>query len=245
MVERKIHWVSRSSDKKIGKVLASYSPKESCPDSCTLKEGGCYAWGLFYLRKLSNDIKSGLRKKTLFEALQDRHGSCRIVRHRVAGDVVGDQQSTYDECIVVEEEGLINVGYTHDWRTPETQLLKRFFRASCQNIDEVIEARSMGWATTIIVPEGTDNRITLENGEVAIMCPVVREEKKIKELVSKMDNLTKREKIIKISELKKEIKINCNSCTLCKVNQKTINKTVMFEVHGSPNTLKKINSKIG
>ena len=77
------------------------------------------------------------------------------------------------------------------------------------------------------------------------MCPVVREEKKIKELVSKMDNLTKREKITKISELKKEIKINCNSCTLCKVNQKTINKTVMFEVHGSPNTLKKINSKIG
>ena len=38
--------------KKIGKILASYSPKESCPDSCTLKQGGCYAWGLFYLRKI-------------------------------------------------------------------------------------------------------------------------------------------------------------------------------------------------
>ena len=53
---RLTHWVSRSSDKKTGQVMVSYSPKSTCPDSCSLKEGGCYAWGLFYLKILSSKI---------------------------------------------------------------------------------------------------------------------------------------------------------------------------------------------
>jgi hypothetical protein len=97
MLKRKLHWVSKSSDKKIGKVLASYSPKETCPDSCTLKQGGCYAWGLFYLRKLGKDVQSGLRSKTLKEAFLKRDKSSKIVRHRVAGDIVGDQTETLKE----------------------------------------------------------------------------------------------------------------------------------------------------
>ena len=66
---RLVHWVSSSKDKKIGEVLASYSPKETCPDSCSLKDGGCYAWGLFYLRVLGRKISEGKLSKTLKEAL--------------------------------------------------------------------------------------------------------------------------------------------------------------------------------
>mgnify|MGYP001345048507 CR=1 FL=1 len=102
MKERLIHWISKSQDKKIGKVLASYSPKSTCPDSCTLKEGGCYAWGLFYLRKLSRDISGGLRRKTLLEALKDVSKDAKIARHRVAGDCVGDQKGTLEECKILD-----------------------------------------------------------------------------------------------------------------------------------------------
>ena len=243
MTERNIHWVSQSSDKKIGKVLASYSPKSSCPDSCSLKEGGCYAWGLFYLRKLGKDIQSGLRRKSLKEAINKMHKTAKIVRHRVAGDCVGDQKGTVEECKYVEEKGLINIGYTHDWRSEDTQVLKPYFRASCQNEDEVLEARKKGWGATVIVPKGTDNRVELSNGEIAVMCPVVKEEKRIESKIEAMTFINNKEKRAKKSELKSGIKVNCNSCTLCKINDKTRGITVMFEVHGSAETLKKAQGK--
>ena len=243
MKERNIHWVSQSSDKKIGKVMASYSPKSSCPDSCSLKEGGCYAWGLFYLRKLGKDIQKGIRRKSLVEAMEKMHKTAKIVRHRVAGDCVGDQKETLEECKYIEEKGLINVGYTHDWRSEDTQILKPYFRASCQNEEEVLEARAKGWGTTVIVPKGTDNKVTLSNGERAVMCPVVREEKRIEDTLNSMSFESRKDKQAKKKEMKSEIKINCNSCTLCKINDKTEKITVMFEVHGSPETLKKAKGK--
>ena len=68
---RKTHWISVTADKKTGAIPVSYSPKESCPDSCTLKEGGCYAWGLFYLRILGAKIRDGkIEIKTLTQAIK-------------------------------------------------------------------------------------------------------------------------------------------------------------------------------
>lgn len=218
---RKVHWVSASNDKKTGKVIASYSTKESCPDSCSLKTGGCYAWGLYYLGVLSSKIDKGTIKiRSLTDALSERLASARIVRHRVAGDIVGDVKETLMECRVVEDEGLINIGYTHHWKAEEAQPLKGYFRASCANIEEVMEARSNGWSATLIVPKGTAKSISLPNGERAFMCPA-------------------RHGV----EGKKDI--TCNDCTLCRVDGKTSDKTVMFEVHGNASTLKKIGGKVG
>lgn len=243
--ERRIHWVSQSSDKKIGQVLASYSPKTTCPDSCSLKQGGCYAWGLFYLRSLGEKIESGSLNKTLDVAVKGAAKIAKIARHRVAGDIVGDQVETLKECEQLSDMGYINIGYTHDWRSEDTQILKSYFRASCQNEDEVIDAREKGWATTIIVDEKTPNSIVLSNGEKAVMCPVVRKERSIYSLADSMTFNNKKEKRSWISEQKKNISINCNTCTLCKVDDKTEKITVMFEVHGAANTIKSASSKIG
>lgn len=218
---RKVHWVSSSRDSKTGPVVASYSPKESCPDSCSLKEGGCYAWSLFYLNILSKKIQNGtIKAKPLTDALKDRLHSARIVRHRIAGDIVSDVKETVEECKVVAGEGLINIGYTHHWRAKEAQPLKGYFRASCANLEEVMEARQMGWSPTLIVPSGTPKSLILSNGEKAFMCPA-------------------RHGV----EGKKDI--TCNDCTLCRVDSKTADKTVMFEVHGNAATLKKIGGKVG
>lgn len=243
--KRKIHWVSQSSDKKIGKVLASYSSKDTCPNSCSLKEGGCYAWGLFYLRSLGRKIGDGILAKSLQEALLKKNKNCKIARHRVAGDIVGDQKETLEECKFLEDQGITNIGYTHDWRSEETQILKKYFRASCQNEEEVLEARSLGWATTIIVNEKTPNKIKLSNGETARMCPVVKEERKVYEKAEKLSFETKKAKREFIKLGKQSIKTNCNLCTLCKVSDKTENITVMFEVHGAADTINKASKKIG
>lgn len=216
-MSRLVHWIPRTKDKKTGEVLVSYSPIESCPDSCKLKEGGCYAWDLFYLKILSNRLTDGRTKPTLLkDALKKITVSAKIARHRVAGDIVGDVMETLQECKDIEEAGLINIGYTHAWRDEESQPLKQFFRASCETVDEVMEARQMGWATTLIVPEGTEKTVILPNDEKAFLCPA------------------------KVG-VEGEVDVTCNTCTLCKVNEKTLSKTVMFEVHGNVSTLKKIN----
>lgn len=220
LAERKVHWVSRTKDKKTGEIAVSYSPKTTCPDTCSLKTGGCYAWGLFYLRRLGEKIDDGnIKIQSLQQALKKINPKSKVVRHRVAGDIVGDVPGTLEECHVVEKNGLINIGYTHDWRNPESQPLKKYFRASCQTEEEVLEARRMGWATTVIVSEETPKRALLSNGETAYMCPARHG------VENKPD-------------------ITCNTCTLCKVTDKTRDKTVMFQAHGNHATLKSLRGKI-
>lgn len=237
---RQIHWVSQSSDKKIGKVMASYSPIESCPDSCSLKTGGCYAWGLFYLRSLGKKIAKGDLNKSLDEAFSKMKSTAKIVRHRVAGDVLGDQDQTVEECKFVESKGLINIGYTHDWRNPDTEVLRPYFRASCNNLEEVYEAKEKGWGSTLVVSEDTPNKVTLSNGQKGIMCPVVTGERRVENQLDQMIFENKKDRKQKRKELREELskKMNCNTCTLCKITDKTKDIVVMFEVHGSANTLK-------
>jgi len=215
---RKVHWVSKSSDKKIGPVIASYSPIQSCPDSCSLKSGGCYAWGLFYLKVLSSKIENNkIKIKSLQEALNTRGVNVKIVRHRVAGDVVGDVSQTIEECELVENTKLINIGYTHDWKSKETQPLKKYFRASCSSISEISKATSMGWSTTLVV-DGNVPKVTKISGKKAILCPAR----------------------IGVSGKKD---ITCNDCTLCKVSPKTKDIIIMFKAHGNQATIKNAKAK--
>lgn len=167
---RKIHWVAKSNDKKIGKVIASYSSKETCPDSCDLKTGGCYAWGLFYISSLGRKIEAGILKNDLKTALSKRDKSCKIVRHRVAGDIVGDESNTLKDCYDIKAAGLINIGYTHNWRDEASGGLKEFFRASCNTLQDVIEARAAGWSTTLVVSGNVPSKTTLAD-QKAILCP--------------------------------------------------------------------------
>ena len=86
------------------------------------------------------------------------------------------------------------------------------------------------------------------------MCPVVKAEKKIEEEVQKAldsrDFDSKKDRRSFKSQEKKKLttemskKLNCNSCTLCKVSEKTENIVVMFEVHGSAQTIQKASKKI-
>ena len=218
---RLVHWISKTDDKKTGPVMASYSPKSSCPDTCSLKEGGCYAWGLFYLRILGSKIENGkITPKSFREALKESIRGTKIVRHRIAGDVVGDVPGTLQDCKDAESEGFINVGYTHAWRQEEVQPLKKYFRASCQSVEEVLQARQAGWEATLIVGDmGGNKRMSLPNGETAYLCPARRD------VPGKKD-------------------ITCNDCTLCKVTPSTAGKTVIFEAHGNHSTMKKILGKV-
>ena len=77
----------------------------------------------------------------------------------------------------------------------------------------------MGWSATLIVSKGIAKKITLPNGERGIKCPARYG------VVGKKD-------------------ITCNTCTLCKVDNRTKDKTVLFEVHGNNSTLKHAKNKV-
>jgi hypothetical protein len=160
-------------------------------------------------------VKKPFTVRTLDEALKKRSFDCKIVRHRVAGDIIGDVQETIDDCIKINKEGLINIGYTHAWRDPNVQVLKDFFRASCQSMEEVKEARQNGWAATVIFDESVGKGKQIIDGETVVMCP--------------------------IDDYKKSV--TCNSCRLCRIDSKTKDITVGFKLHG--NGAKKNKHKVG
>ena len=212
---RKVHYNPTYSGRKLGNIIVSYSPKSSCPDTCNLKTGGCYAWDLYYMRIMGEKIETGKQKikgvmkdfkiRSLAEALKGRKFDCKVVRHRVAGDVVGDVENTMQDCKTIEEEGLTNIGYSHTWREEFSQPLKQYFRASCQNMEEVKEARANGWAATVIFTDSIGKGKQQIDGETVVMCP--------------------------IDDYKKSV--TCNSCRLCRVDEKTKDITVGFKLHGN------------
>lgn len=222
---RKVHYNPTYTGRKLGNIIVSYSPKSSCPDTCTLKTGGCYAWDLYYMRIMGEKIETGKQRikgvekpfniRSLGEALKSRKFDCKIVRHRVAGDIIGDIKETIEDCKTIAKEGLTNVGYTHAWREDSVQPLKEFFRASCQNMEEVKQAREMGWATTTIFDESIGKGKQIIEDETVVMCP--------------------------IDDYKK--KVTCNSCRLCRVDEKTKDIVVAFKLHG--NGAKKNRHKVG
>ena len=214
-MQRKVHYNHSYSGRKLGNIVVSYSPKSSCPDTCTLKTGGCYAWDLYYMRIMGDKIETGLQTvkgvkkkfhiRSLSEALKKRAAVCKVVRHRVAGDIIGDVKNTVADCITIAKEGLTNIGYTHAWREEESQPLKEYFRASCQTMEEVKEARQNGWAATVIFTESIGKGKQIIDGQTVVMCP--------------------------IDDYKKSV--TCNSCRLCRVDDKTKDITVGFKIHGN------------
>lgn len=80
-----------SSNVKTGPIATSMTTKETCPNSCPLKERGCYAAGgpaAIHWRKVTN----GERGKAWEEFCEDVANLPRgqLFRHNVAGDLPGD-----------------------------------------------------------------------------------------------------------------------------------------------------------
>jgi hypothetical protein len=126
---------------------------------------------------------------------------------------VGDCSTNETADIVSEaaENYLIRTGkivwtYTHGWR----EVLRKFWRkvsvlASCESIADIKEARSLGYATAIVVPKHPSRKAYYMGDEKIIPCP---------------EQTTKG--------------ITCDKCRLCWDDQKLIalKATIGFEAHG-------------
>jgi len=206
-----------SQNQKIGPVPCSYASIEKyCPATCALKDNGCYAQG-GNVRFTEQRVDKGKSNRTLLEAMKKVTRYAKIARHRVSGDVYNpdgydDVDATYEECEYLEEQGLINIGYTHSWRYDKVQKLKKYFRASCDSYSDLEEAAAMNWALELTVSKFDDD------------------------VVEKIKTIDKRIGVelqaVGCPAQKTSNKIDCNTCTLCKVSEKTSKYVVVFYTHG-------------
>lgn len=191
-------YVSNSGNSKIvgsKKVDATYSSINStCPNTCSLKDKGCYAQNSF----------AGMQSKRLdkeadgMTALQVARAEAKAIDNSYNGGAVpqgrdlrlhvaGDSRTVTGTRIINSAIGRWkNRGggdcwsYTHAWKSvSRNEWSNVSILASVSSTNEVEAARKQGYAPTIVVPEfNGDKAFTLDGSDTKwIPCPAQTREK--------------------------------------------------------------------
>lgn len=171
-----------SRNRKTGPIPTSTSHKGTCPNSCKLKNNGCYAalsfvgihWAKVSKGERGTDFKQFTRQ---IAAL----GKGALWRHNVAGDLVGsNNEIDFDalKLLVRANKKKRGFSYTHYPRTISNiaKLAYANFNGftislSCEGIDQASDVfKRFGLPVVAIVPEDQP-KVTIHNGVKTIICP--------------------------------------------------------------------------
>lgn len=212
-----------SHNAKTGPIPVSTSSKDTCPDACPFKSGGCYAQqGPLNIHW--NKVTDGLRGLTFdgFLAAVKKINRGQLWRHNQAGDLAGENQAIDAgalKALTEANRGRKGFTYTHKPMTPENaQAVKHAnengftVNLSANNLrhaDE-LKALNVGPVVVVVPSDQTKNSVT-PNGHKVVICPATYR-----------DNVT------------------CASCGLCQVANRSA--IVGFPAHG--NSKKTVDKKI-
>lgn len=164
--------VEHSDNGKTGPVSATYTPYQTCPNSCPLKpiigEDGnfqsapCYAscdlvgMHMRRLTKATVTAKADLIQIQTqeCESIKDLTGR-NVLRLKVGGDTPNTEyaEGLADACKVYSaKHGQKAYGYTHNWK----EIARESFGgisilASCDSPSDIADAKSRGYATAVVV----------------------------------------------------------------------------------------------
>jgi hypothetical protein len=161
-------YVEKSENSKLGKMDAVYtSIKSTCPDTCELKDKGCYA-ALSFVGIVSRRLDKEARK---LSPLQVARAEARAIIESYRGGKVpegtvlrlhvsGDSRTLAGTRIIdkavgkwLARGGRVGYSYTHAWRhVPRKTWRNTSVLASVDSIDQVEAARSQGYAPAMVVP---------------------------------------------------------------------------------------------
>lgn len=185
-------YVSDSGNTKImgsKKVDATYaSIKATCPDTCSLKDKGCYAQTSFVgmiNSRMNRRARQGsplnvarAEAKAIDESYRGgKVPQDRAMRLHVAGDsrtIAGTRSLNAAVARWKKRGGGDCWSYTHAWaHVPKSEWSKVSILASVANVEEVAAARAQGYAPAIVVDHHpSDKTYTLPNSDVKwIPCP--------------------------------------------------------------------------
>lgn len=211
-----------SGNSKTGPIPVSMSEKATCPDTCPLKHGGCYASGgpinLHWLRLSAG--KTGILWADFLKEVK-RLPRLQLWRHNQAGDLPGENNSVDTVALaslVDANKGKRGFTYTHkptlkgqaDAKTIAEnkkaieQANKGGFTVnlSADTLGEADELASLGIAPVVTLLPATQTKNTVTpNGRKVVVCPATYREN-----------------------------VSCATCGLCqRVNRSVI---VGFPAHG-------------
>jgi hypothetical protein len=174
-----------SANKKIGRVSATYSAQESCPDDCPWQGSGCYAEtghvGIHTARLNRTARETGATH--LDVAISEAAAIGRLTgRFPLRLHIVGDCRDNESAGIVAGASARYQSlhgqpvwSYTHAWRVVDRSTWGIVsILASCDAPDQLADAHARGYATALVVPDPhTDRRAKPIPGTdfVGIPCP--------------------------------------------------------------------------
>ena len=203
----------KSQNKKVGPIPVSTTSAHTCPDSCPLKAGGCYAKGgpvAIQWRKVTEG-KSGMDWHTFTDKIAALPEG-QLWRHNQAGDLPGEGDTIDGEALaelVVANHGRRGFTYTHKPMTAD-------------NAAAVAAANDGGFTVNLSAnnPHEADTLAALGIGPVVTVLPIDAAE----------HTETPEGRHIVVCPAVTGKAANCASCGLCqRVNRKVI---VGFPAHG-------------
>lgn len=188
------------------------SPKQSCPDSCALKEKGCYAKYSF-LGKHWSDLSEGKKGFSFSDMLEKIKAlpAGQVWRHNQAGDI-SSEQGNIDlaelRALVDANKGKKGFTYTHNIlnshnvRAIKSANLAGFtINASTETGKAADKAFSMGLPVVTILPSNAPKVTKTPAGRKVVTCP---------------------------ADLKN---VTCKTCKLCQRSNRDF--IIGFRAHGS------------
>ena len=118
MKTQKIQFVKKSSNSKTGPIPVTTTSRNSCPDSCPLKGGSCYAESGFYTKLNWNKVDGGERGAGIPELSANirQLPAGQLWRHNQAGDLPGRNNRINKSqlaAITAANKGKRGFTYTH------------------------------------------------------------------------------------------------------------------------------------
>ena len=213
MIEGNVALTPKSKNEKTGAMPVSTSTKEWCPDSCPLKEAGCYAkyghtgmhWNLVTAATRGTDWNEFCAR---VEAMPENTG---IWRHDVAGDLPAENgivDSGMMRSLIGANRGKGGFTYTHHDPAANAEIILEAnhngftINLSSNDVVEADELAALAIAPVVTLLPTASAKVTYTPaGRKVVRCPAETSEK-----------------------------VTCQSCRLC---QKTDRPIIGFTPHGS------------
>lgn len=212
----RVHLSLKSSNVKTGPMPVSTTESSSCPDSCSLKNSGCYAksgpLGIHW--KMIDSGKRGTDWNTFCESIAKLPDGTTW-RHNQAGDLPSEDNVTIDDrmlmALVEANKGKKGFTYTH-YSPIETDNAMQIARAnrlgftinlSAESLQEADSLSDLNIAPVVtILPEDSAKVVYTPKGRRVVVCPATYRDD-----------------------------VSCYTCQLC---QKQGNRAIVgFPVHGN------------
>lgn len=173
--------ITDTNNRKIGDIACTYLPiKQTCPESCALKDNGCYAqvgYVGFHMRRLEKKTENMkaydiIRKEAREIAAHGPSAGGKALRLHISGDAKTEKTANLLRDAAKKWNGKVFT-YTHAWRdVPRDAWGSVSVLASVENLRQASEAIDAGYTPAVTVAtHPADGKAYYENGVKVIPCP--------------------------------------------------------------------------